>query len=286
MNPFSDEVVRTTLDQLYRQNERQKIDMHSQMAQRGSYMNEDRREVMNILRDETANRTAGQLQSGLLKDAFNAALTQGNVDKSRGMDAASIFGQLAPMASQLGTLDATNLRGVGEAEQMQAQQLKDLTYDEFIKQFYYPQEQANYLAGLLRQTPYATSQQTTGNQFIATPNSLAQNVGALGSLAGGAGLLASGFGWSRREVKKNIRPVEHILPRMKTLEVRAYEYQDGWGPSGQRIGPMQPDFSNTFGVGDGIVIQFMDVAGVVMTAIKEIIARMEYLEGEIDAVTV
>jgi hypothetical protein len=180
MNPFTGEVIDTTIDAINRQYNRDTNVRHGQMVGRGSYLNEDRREVIDNLARESRDRVIAETVARLKSDAFSGALGQANTERGRTLAASQMFGQLAPLRSALGGADAEALGTSGAVQQIQDQMGRNLTYDEFTGEFSYPQEQIDWLMSLLRGTPYETS--TTGTTPVATGNPWAQAIGA------GAGL--------------------------------------------------------------------------------------------------
>ncbi len=182
MNPYTEQVIDTTLAELGRQGTRDRISRHGGMAMEGSFLNEDRRMAMDTLANESLNRIIAETSARLRSDAFNNALQQANVERGRTMEAAGMFGTLAPMRQQLGAADAAALASSGAVQQAQEQQGRTLSYDEFMQGFAYPQEQINWLMGLLTGSPYPTT--TTGTTAVGTPNRFAEAIGAAAALAG------------------------------------------------------------------------------------------------------
>ena len=339
MNPYVQQVQQTTIEELNRQYERDRNTRNAEMVARGSYLNEDRREVIDNLSRESRDRVIGEMVARTNADAFNTALGQANLDRSRsfqasdqyrglasdqagrnfqslatsmgiregdlgrilataqefrglagdqaqrnvqslatslgvrsedltrlisaaqeyqdiadsesgrnvqalatslgvrsedlsrmlsasgqfgnlaqlgaqigsgGLDAAlgtrsddlsrllsasGGFAQLAPQAQQLGYADVSSMLGIGAQQQGQTQSEQDLAYNEFLRQFYFPQEQMNWLIGALQGTPYG--QTTTGQQPVGSSNELGS---ALGSAASIAAIAAMFMCWAAREV--------------------------------------------------------------------------------------
>ncbi len=261
-NPYVQQVQQTTIEELNRQYERDRNTRNAEMVARGSYLNEDRREVIDNLSRESRDRVIGEMMASTNADAFNTALGAAQGDRARslstapqyrglasdasgrsiqalatsmgvraedlsrmlqaggqfgnlaqlgaqigsgGLDAAlgtrsddlsrllsasGGFAQLAPQAQQMGYADVAAMLGIGGQQQGQTQSEMDLAYNEFLRQFYYPQEQTNWLLGMLSGTPYG--QTTTTQQPVAQSNALGGALGGLASLGGAAGML----GWA------------------------------------------------------------------------------------------
>lgn len=182
MNPFTDEVIASTMEEMNRQFGRDTINRHASMANRGSYLNEDRREIMDNTARESNARVMAETIARLKSGAFDAALGQANTERDRTRMAAQMFGELAPMRQQLGSNDAAGLAATGALQQAQDQEGRTLSYDDWMREFSYPQEQINWLLGLLRGTPYETT--TEGTTPVATGNPWAQGIGAAAALYG------------------------------------------------------------------------------------------------------
>lgn len=185
MNPYTDQVIDTTVNELGRQFNRDTIQRHGAMAMRGSFLNEDRRMAMDNLGREGLDRVIAETVARLKSGAFSDALDQANQERNRTASAAGMYSNLAPLRQNLGASDAAALQASGGAQQAQEQQKRTLNYDEFLKQFSYPQEQINWLLSLLRGTPYETS--TMGTTPVATNNKAAQLAGAAAALFGAFG---------------------------------------------------------------------------------------------------
>lgn len=191
MDPYTESVINPTLDQLYQQHNRDLINTHGAMARRGSYLNEDRREVIDQLARERTNQTAAVVGAQLRSSAFRDALAQANAERNRMMSGVGQFGNLAGAIQTLGAGDVAALGASGGQQQTLDQANLDLAYGDFMRQFAYPQEQINYLLGILSGTPYGRTQ--TGEQAVAEPNMFAQALGGAATVAGLGG--PGGFGW-------------------------------------------------------------------------------------------
>jgi len=96
---------------------------------------------------------------------------------------------------------------------------------------------------------------------------------ALGSAAGSAAGLAA---FSSRDYKTNGRPMEPVLDKIASLPVERWEYKAD--PGKDRVGTYAEDFRDAFGVGDGKVIQFVDMFGVLFQAVKELAGEVRTLK--------
>ena len=191
MNPYTQNVIDTTTAEINRQYDRDKINRNSSMAKRGSYLNEDRRAAIDQLGEESRNRVVAETVARLQSGAFGQALGQANIEKGKQTAAGSQYAQLAPLNQQLGYADVGALQGIGDVQQAQEQRERGLAYDEFTNQFNYPQEQLNWLLGVLRGAPQPVNTTTTSDQLIAQPNPFAQALGGVATVAGAG----NKFGW-------------------------------------------------------------------------------------------
>lgn len=185
MNPYTQNVVDSTVAQINRQADMDKVNRNAQMAQRGSFLNEDRRAIIDNEAEANRNRVIGETVGALNLQGFNNAMNQGNIQRDRDARTASMYSQLAPQASALGYGDIGALMDIGGQQEAKEQQGLSLQYEDFLRQFYYPQEQQNWLTGILRGSPYGTSTQTS--QTFPNPGSnTAGNI--LGGASAGAGI--------------------------------------------------------------------------------------------------
>jgi hypothetical protein len=141
------------------------------------------------------------------------------------MQAGGMFSQYAPQVQQLGYQDAAALGGIGAQQENLTQQNLSLGYEDFLRQFYYPQEQLNFAGSLLQGIPYSSYQtqqtpQGTRNRAAGALGGALSGAGTgamMGSvipgLGTGVGAAAGGIiggvgGWSSdRRLKKNVKRI-------------------------------------------------------------------------------
>ena len=187
MNPYLSMVVDPMVERMNREYQRQRIQSNANLVNRGSYMNEDRRGVIDAVQRSLFNESmAGQIGQ-LYAGGFNTALGAAQSQKAREL-------QAAPLGQQMGAVDVSQLRNVGMAQEGMDQRELDLAYEEFLKSFYYPQDTANWQLGFLSGVP--TQTETMTPNLIPQSNPLTATIGAI---AGGAGTVAKiggagGFG--------------------------------------------------------------------------------------------
>ncbi len=130
---------------------------------------------------------------------LDAALGTRSDDLNRLLSASGGFAQLAPQAQQLGYTDVATMLGLGGQQQGQTQNEMDLAYNEFLRQFYYPEEQINWLTSILGGVPYG--QTTMGQQPVGSSNTAGGILGGLAAFGGALGGLGwTPFCWVAREV--------------------------------------------------------------------------------------
>lgn len=184
MNPYTQSVIDATTGQINRQFDQETIARNASMAQRGSYLNEDRRELIDQEAETNKNRVIAETIAALNLQGFNNAMGQGNIQKDRDARTAAMFSNLAPQLQGLGYTDAAAVGGIGATQEAKEQQGLNLQYEDFLRQFYFPQEQTNWLGGTITGIPYATSQTTTARTPVAGGNPLSSILGLGISAAG------------------------------------------------------------------------------------------------------
>ncbi len=158
------------------------------------------------------------------------------------------------------------------------------------------QDQQGYLTDLFNkwtganQFPWQTLNNywgVTGGQ-IGQQGQTVQQPGILQDIAalGGTALKAYSTFGSDRNIKTNIRPITdeaQIIESLKNIPVFTYRYKDDVADHGAepRIGPMAQDWTKEFD-GDGKTIPMPQMFGVLVTAIKTLITKVEHLEARLE----
>lgn len=182
-NPYMKDVISTTMTQMDDQFSRDRNSRNAAMAGRGSYLNEDRREMLDVYENAQNNKAKAEVEAMLRSGMFDKALGAAQQDRARAFQGGSQFAELAPLIQRLGITDAATMSGVGGEYDQKVQELLDNAYDEFNKQFYYPQEQLNYLLGLLNGVPVERTTTSNNPQLVTKSNPFGQVLGAGMSLA-------------------------------------------------------------------------------------------------------
>lgn len=269
MNPFADQLYA----EIDRQRQRNEIENNASMSRRGSYFNEDRREVVHALGDEAANRAIGST----LADNYFKALQGAQTDKGRAIVGGAAGIQGAGAGQRFGFTDVAGLMDAGQMQEMKDQTGKNLNYEEFLKSFYYPQEQQQWLMQLLGLTPRDTTVTSEQEELVGTPNRVGQILGA-------GTTIASLAAFSHPDLKTDKKPIEHILPRIDKMKIESWRYKDGLGDPATHIGPYADEWKDLTGTGDGVSIPFVDAFGVTLAGVQELNRKVDWLTAIADDV--
>jgi hypothetical protein len=211
MNPYTQNVINANNlnTQQFWQNSMQP-QINSQFTANGNYGSAANQRAQNLSANQlTQNLNAQNLAalSGAYSNAQQAGLAggqalgnlsqlQGGLGYEQGMlglQGSQQLGNLASLGQNLGLQGAGTLYNVGQAQQQQGQQNLNTAYQNFENQTYYPQNQLNWLSGILRGAPTSTGSASTGTNsaplsgatYGASPFNTA--VGIYQGLGGGTG---------------------------------------------------------------------------------------------------
>ena len=261
MNPFTEQVTETTLNEMQRQEAISRNQMMNQFAGAGAHggsqqalaQTESLRNFadmvgLNTARLQNQNFQQAQaqisrdqdrsLQAGLANQGMDFGVQQANQQAQQQMNtfnpqfqlnAAQTLAGMAGQGQQMDHADIGMMQGIGDRVRDDEQQHLDLALDDFRRQFDFPFEMLNFRTGLATGQPHGNT--TTG----PGQNTFAQNIGAFGALAGGLGTA-----FSDRRLKADIKRVG-ALP--SGLAVYAYRYL--W-ERGQRLGVMADEAAKLF----------------------------------------
>lgn len=146
--------------------------------------------AQNFQTDASRNLGAQQFNQQQALASFGANAGQFNTERSQQLQGASQLANLGAQQQALGLAGANAVGQVGAMQQGQNQQNLTTAYNDFLDQRNYPIEMLNVRESALSSNPYNTTRLTTS----PPPNTMAQNLGAFGALAGGAGTLLNGSG--------------------------------------------------------------------------------------------
>jgi len=140
----------------------QNLNAQNQAALSGAYTNQ-----------QQAGLAAGQAMGNLSQLQGGLGYEQGML----GQQGAAGMGNLASLGQNLGFQGAGTLFNVGQQQQQQGQQNLNTAYQNFQNQTYYPENQLNWLSGIIKGAPASTGSANTtagnaplqGAQYGASP---------------------------------------------------------------------------------------------------------------------
>jgi len=200
--------------------------------------------------------------------AANALTGLSGDERARQLSAAAQLGQFSEAENQRQVAAAGFLPELG---QVQADALQEAgrtvrTHDQLLRS-----GRSDALERLLLASQgVAPVSATIGSQTSGTQTQPLRRDG----IGQGIGLLASvaGLFKSHSDFKEDIKTVEGgFLDKLSQLDIIDYRYKPEMGLGIDRhIGPRAEQFREVFGVGDGVTIQFQDLLGVLLGAVKEL----------------
>ena len=193
MNPFTDEVIKATEQDLLRQGAMAQNQLAGNVVGSGAFGGSRSGIASALLAGDTLDRI-GQ-QSGQLRAAgFESALQQARNLADAQIRERSLAGALAGQRAGLGELtqklgqqDIANLLGIGSLQQGQAQALLDAQRQTDLQQAYEPFQRLGFFSDIFRGVP--TASQTVTATTAPTPSLLSQIGGVAATGLGLAGQL-------------------------------------------------------------------------------------------------
>lgn len=189
MNPYINNVIKDAQNQTtqYWQNQIQP-GIDAQFTANGNYGSAANQRAQNLSSNQLIQNLNSQSSSalaGAYQNAQNAGLAGGQAlgnlsqiqgglgyeQGSLGQTAASNLGNLATVGQNLGLQGAGTLYNVGAAQQAQGQNNLNTAYQNFQNQTYYPQNQLNWLSGIISGAPKSTGTATTNTSQAPLPGS-------------------------------------------------------------------------------------------------------------------
>lgn len=227
----------------------------------GSFGNTGVAELDAIKRFDLA-RALGETEAGIRGDFLD-----------RSIGAASLVPAIAGARRD----DLSALAGAGGQQRGIAQAIRDIDFQNLLSAREEPFTQLNVLGSAIN-TASGGFGRTTGLAPVVGGNPFISGLGAGGAFLGGVGSLISAF--SSKDYKEDDAPAETILEGIQKMPVRSWRYKEEMGlGTDKHVGPYAEDFHDTFGLGDGKSIPYVDGIGVSLAGIKELADRVESLEG-------
>lgn len=188
LNPYQNQVIDSTLQQIGRNNAMQQGQLTGNAALKGA-LGGDRVGVAQAELARNQDMTTADVLSRMNSQNYNQALSAAQADKSRQFQGAQMSAALGNQAQQAGYQDIGSLLGIGSVQQQQQQSEYDTATGNAQQQQQYPFNTTQWLAGITQGLGSTAGGTTNGVQTTPGPSVLSQIAGL--GLAG-AGLM-SGF---------------------------------------------------------------------------------------------
>ena len=199
MNPYTDQVIGSAINDWDRMSDRRMADVNSNASKMGA-LTGDRSQVAQALAREASDREMSSGIANLRNQGWQSALGAAQTDASRALQGSQIQSGLGSLAQQLGFNDANALLGIGGMQQDQKQKVLDANTVNAKAQSAYPFETQPWLASILQGVGSQAGGTSTGTGSSTSKTS----GGGLGQLVG---LGATLFGMSDERVKEDIQPI-------------------------------------------------------------------------------
>lgn len=179
MSPYAMSALAPQMQQLQLQEGQQQLADNARSTQGGAF-GDARNGVQSSLDNFYGNLAMNDLVSQGMNTAYNTGQSAFQNDQSRLLQAGGQFNQLAGQQQGLGETGAQSLFGAGTQQQQLTQQQLTESYNNFLNQTNWGQNQLGLRESALSNSPY----NNTNYISLAPNNASAQNLGAFSSLAG------------------------------------------------------------------------------------------------------
>lgn len=263
MNPYTNDVVNTTLADINHQNGIDQNNLTGNAISRGAWGG-DRGYLAKAQLAADQERGTNSTIAGLRSSGWNTALGASQADLERKLQAAGVQAGLGTGAQNTSLAGAAAQLGAGDQQQAQRQAQLDVPYDEYQKAQNYPFYSQDWLAKILGQAGAGlggtTTQTTPGPSLFSQIAGLglsAAGLGLFGPLGGGAGAaIAGGSGGHARgggirayadggEIDDDEPVSDEYLSRLGAGSAPAEPSRGGLGAT-----MMSADEGNLFGISD------------------------------------
>jgi hypothetical protein len=190
MNPYTQNVVQSTMDVMNQQQAQAMSQLRGTEAQQGAFGG-TRAAVAESNLAAQQERSKDQIVAGLMQQGYSNAVAQAQADRAAAGTGAGLMSGLAGQAANLPLSQAQAELGTGALQQQLAQQQLNVPYQQFLQAQAYPYQQLSWLAGLgtgVGSQLGGTS--TSGGTTTTTP----AQPSLLSQITGGALALGS-LGW-------------------------------------------------------------------------------------------
>jgi hypothetical protein len=204
MNPYTDSVLDGVNRRYNDETDRQLQAIRAKQVSQGALYGPD--VMRNLINPyiEQRSLSQGDINNQILSEAYDKSYNMFSGDEDRALKAAGVLGTEAQRGYNAAGTDIDTQFNYGEKQRALEQALKDLQYEEFQNEFYYPQMQSDWYRQLLAGVPTDTTQETNSKSGSKTTGTgmMSSSLGAgdigsgvMGGLLGGAGV-AGQLGWS------------------------------------------------------------------------------------------
>lgn len=189
MNPYAQAAMAPQIQALQLQTGQQQLQNDKNATMSGSF-GDARHGVAQGLTNNYANQALNNIEATGMNTAYNTGLSAFQNANQQLLGAGNQFANLGSQQQALGETGANSLFGAGAQQQQQTQQQLTQSYNNFLNQANWGQNQLGLRESALSNSPY----NNTNYISLAPTNSAAGNLGAFSSLAG---LLGGGSGNNR-----------------------------------------------------------------------------------------
>ena len=187
MNPFVMQALAPQLQALQQQQQQNQLGIDRSASQAGAF-GDARNGAASALNNFFGGLQQQDVIGQGLSNAYNTGLSAFQNDQNRLLGAGAQYGNIAGAAQNLGLTGQQAIYGAGQQQQNLQQEALNNAFQQFLNQQNWPQQMLNTRLSALSNSPYNLVNFTT----LPPTNSLAQNLGAFGALAGGVGSLFGG----------------------------------------------------------------------------------------------
>ena len=184
MNPYADQVLGKTLDEMQRRDQIAGQGDAAAAAKVGAFGG-DR---YGLVQSERARNLSNSMDTTMLQANaanYQQAMDQFNKQQAIGIQGAGAMSNLAGATQQYAMNDASNVAGVGALLNQNTQKQLDLQFQDFQTQQQYPYNQQNFLKGILSGAPSGSSSNTSTQDpgSVTTAQGLGLGIGAVSAVA-------------------------------------------------------------------------------------------------------
>lgn len=239
MSPYAQAALAPQIQAEQLQLGQQQQQTNAQATEAGAF-GDARQGVENSLNNYYGDQSLANIESTGMNTAYNTGLSAFQTGNQQLQQAGSQFNTLAGQQQALGETGANSLYAAGAQQQNQTQQQLTESYNNFLNQTNWAQNELGVRESALSNSPY----DNTNYISLAPANSTAQSLGAFSSLAGLLGGSSGGgsnaiFGStgasSDRRLKRAIKAIGKTA-----LGIPVYKFKYIWDDI-ERIGCMAQD---------------------------------------------